>query len=82
MSKLGYIDHSGSNCADGLDDDDNDTDDGKIFLRNGWLTKDVKPYFQPGRLSERLYCKSLRHRKKDLGLRKTWVQDLLNEGVR
>lgn len=35
MSKLGYIDHSGSNCADGLDDDDNDTDDGKIFLRNG-----------------------------------------------
>ena len=34
------------------DDDDDDYDDDESFLRNGWQTKGVIPYFQPRPLSE------------------------------
>ena len=32
--------------------DDDDDDDDELFLRNGWPTKGVWPYFLPGPLSE------------------------------
>ena len=36
-------------------------DDAELFLRNGWPTKGVKPYFQSGPLSEILTIANLRH---------------------
>ena len=30
------------------DDDDDDDDDDKLLLWNGWPTKSVKPYVDPG----------------------------------
>ena len=38
-----------------------DYDDDELFLWYGWPTKGVKPYFQPGPLSEMLTIADLRH---------------------
>ena len=43
------------------DDDDGGGDDDELFLWYGWPTKGVKPYFQPGPLSEILTIANLRH---------------------
>ena len=52
------------------DDDDNDNDE--LFLRNGWATKDVYPYFQPGTLSEILTISNLRHAPNRIWLITAW----------
>ena len=44
---------------DDADDDDDDDDDNELFLWYGWPTKGVKPYFQPGPLSEILTIANL-----------------------
>ena len=43
------------------DDDDDDDYDDELFLWNGSPTKGIKPYFQPGPLSEILTVANLRH---------------------
>ena len=40
---------------------DDDDDDGELLLWNGWLTKEIKSYFQLGPLSEILIIADLPH---------------------
>ena len=42
------------------DDDDDDDDDNQLSLWNGRPTKGIKPYFQPGPLSDALAFTNLR----------------------
>ena len=53
------LDDDDDDGDDGDDDDDDDGDD-EFFLGNGWPTKGVKPYFQPGPLSETQIIANLR----------------------
>ena len=46
---------------DSDDNDDNDDHDEELFLWYGWPTKDIKPYFQPGPLSEILTIANLQY---------------------
>ena len=46
--------------SDDNEDDDDEDNDGDFFLWYGWLTKGVKPYFQPRPLSEILTISNLR----------------------
>ena len=55
------------------------------LLRNDWPKKSVRPYFQPGPLPEILFIANLRNAGsemlRNLSMRRTWVQGLLNEDV-
>ena len=43
------------------DDDDDDDADKAVLLYNGWPTKGVYPYIQPGPLAEILTTANLQH---------------------
>ena len=66
---------------DNDDDDDDDDDDDEFFLWYGWPTKGVALFPAGPTVRDPHHRESPTRRKKDLNLRKTWVQALMNEVV-
>ena len=65
----------------GTTDDDDDDDDDEFFLWYGWPTKGVALFPAGTTVRDPHHRESPTRRKKDLKLRKTWVQALMNEVV-